>query len=242
MTRLFVENLSGVSTSIPLDKNRSHYVKKVLRYSLGDELIVFDGSGKEYLCSVSDLKEKVILIVKEIKESEIKPSKDIILLQGLLKGKKMDLVVQKATEIGIKMIIPVITGRSQIRRVSRGDRWRKIANEALRQCGRVDTVAIEDAVNFSDLINNALPHFEGALKIVFYEKIRKPLHVLEEELKGAKKIVLFTGPEGGFSSEETQLLEDNGFRVVSMGDLILRAETAAIVASGIIQYICNKPS
>ncbi len=240
MTRLFVENLSDVSTSIPLDRNASHYVKKVLRYSMGDELIVFDGSGKEYLCSISDLKEKVILNVKEIKESKIKPSRDIILLQGLLKGKKMDLVVQKATEIGVKTIVPVITGRSQTRRVSKGDRWRKIANEALRQCGRVDTVAIEEAVNFSDLVNNALPHYEDALKIVFYEKSRKPLHVIEEELKGAKKIVLFTGPEGGFSSEETQLLEDNGFRVVSMGDLILRAETAAIVASGIIQYISNK--
>jgi 16S rRNA (uracil1498-N3)-methyltransferase len=235
MTRLCVENLSDVSTSIPLDRNASHYVKKVLRYSMGDELIVFDGSGKEYLCSISDLKEKVILNVKEIKESKIKPSRDIILLQGLLKGKKMDLVVQKATEIGVKTIVPVITGR-----VSKGDRWRKIANEALRQCGRVDTVAIEEAVNFSDLVNNALPHYEDALKIVFYEKSRKPLHVIEEELKGSKKIVLFTGPEGGFSSEETQLLEDNGFQVLSMGDLVLRAETAAIVASGIIHYICNK--
>lgn len=242
MTRLFIENLHQGAASITLDSNNSHYVKKVLRFSVGDELIVFDGSGKEYICSVSNLKDSVTLNVKEIKESDIKPTRDIVLLQGVLKGKKMDIVIQKATEIGIKTVIPVVTERSQIRSSSKRDRWRKIAREASRQCGRADTVAIEDTVNFSDLVNNTLPQYKDALKIVFYEKSRKALHVLEEELKEAKKIVLFTGPEGGFSNAEMQILENDGFQVLSMGDLILRAETASIVASGIIQYICNTPA
>jgi 16S rRNA (uracil1498-N3)-methyltransferase len=241
MIRLFVENLSEASVSIALDKEQSHYLSKVLRLSVGDALIIFDGSGKEYICSVTGLKDRVALRVRDIRESEIKASKDITLFQGLLKGKKMDLVIQKTAEIGIRAIVPVISERTQIRRTSKGDRWRKIAHEASRQCGRSDIIGIKDTVSFDDLKKNVVPHYEDAMKIVFYEKGIEPIHKIEERIQRADRIVLFTGPEGGFSDREVQSLLDSNFYISGLGDYILRAETAAIVASGIIQYICNKP-
>ena len=242
MTRLFIDDLSDISHFITLEKKNSHYVSKVLRCSSGDELVLFDGSGKECRCIVSAINTEVTLRVKDIKTSDIQPLKYIILLQGLLKGKKMDLIVQKTTEVGIKKIIPVITERSQIRRTSKRERWQKIAHDASRQCGRTDIVEISDAIAFDDLLFHFLPYVDNALKVVFYEKSSEPLYRLEEKLCSKETTVIFTGPEGGFTEDEIQTLKDKGFYVSGLGDFVLRAETAAIVSTGIVQYISSKSS
>jgi 16S rRNA (uracil1498-N3)-methyltransferase len=240
MTRLFIDGLSEQNGLISLDKKTAHYVSNVLRLSDGNELVVFDGSGNEYVCSISQMNDKVLLRIIESRESDRTPKKDIILLQGLLKGQKMDLVVQKATEVGVKKIIPVVTGRSQIRKTSKVPRWQTIAQEASRQCGRADIVNVEEAVSFETLLSNEIHAFRDSLKIVFYERSEEPIYLLEKEIQTADSIVLFLGPEGGFHEHEIHKLRDKGFHVTGLGDFILRAETAAIVASGIVQYIIGK--
>ena len=161
MTRLFIDGLFEQNGLISLDKKTAHYVSHVLRLTDGNELIVFDGSGKEYVCSLSLMNDKVLLRIIDSRESERTPKKEIILLQGLLKGQKMDLVVQKATEVGVKKIIPVVTGRSQIRKTSKVTRWQTIAQEASRQCGRADIVSVEDAVSFESLLSEVIPSYRS---------------------------------------------------------------------------------
>jgi 16S rRNA (uracil1498-N3)-methyltransferase len=240
MTRLFIDGITQQNGLISLGKKTAHYVRHVLRLTDGHELIAFDGSEKEYVCSVSLMNDKVLLRVIESRESKRIPAKDIILLQGLLKGQKMDLVVQKASEIGVKKIIPVITGRSQLRKTSKVPRWRTIAQEASRQCGRSDVMSVDEAVTFEKLLDDVIPTYRDSLKVVFYERSEEPVYVLENEIQSASSIVLFLGPEGGFHEEEIHKLGYKGFHITGLGDFILRAETAAIVASGIVQYIIGK--
>ena len=164
---------------------------------------------------------------------DTEPSLQITLLQGLLKGDKMDLVIQKATELGVSEIIPVITGRSQIRETRKLERWRKIAQESSRQSGRVGVPAVHDTVDVDYLLARQPVPERG---IIFWEEGGESLSTIMGRFMGRKAIELFTGPEGGFSGEEVRALRETGFSVATLGRRILRAETAAVVALGIVQY------
>lgn len=240
MTRLFIDLVPYETGLIKLDKKYSHYVKHVLRYSERDELIVFDGTGKEYTCRVSSIEGGVTLLVESVAESGIKPRTNIVLMQGLLKGRKMDVVLRKAVEMGIKTVIPVFTDRSQIRKTSKLSRWRTIAYEASRQCGRSDVMDIRDVAALIDAVSYVLSEYPEALKIVFYESSDVSLRTLEDAIKGSEDIIIFIGPEGGFSPYEIGFLRNEGFHAAGLGKVIMRAETVPLVSAGIIQYIAGQ--
>lgn len=237
MIRLFLPALPEHPKTIRLDRAQSRYVVKVLRSRKGDRLTLFDGSGRELLCSILDGGDHVVLAVESQKVSDIKPLKNIALAQGLIKGQKMDLVVQKAAELGIRTFIPVVTERSQVRTTAKVPRWKKIAAEASEQCRRADVMDIREVDTLDNFLSFISRTYPKALKIVFYEEGGKSLKSFEEEIRTSEDIVLFTGPEGGFSREEINLLAGAGFEAVYLGRMILRAETASIVAAGIIQYM-----
>ncbi|HDZ88363.1 MAG TPA: 16S rRNA (uracil(1498)-N(3))-methyltransferase [Nitrospirae bacterium] len=240
MTRLFIERISASKGIIILDRENSHYVRNVLRFSRGDKLTVFNGTGREYVCTVFSLTENVTLSIADVVESHIKPLKEIILLQGLLKGRKMDIVVRKATEIGVGSIVPVVTERSRIRSTSKVLRWRKIAMEASRQCRRTDVPNVSHPIDADDLFTDFLSRYPDALKVVFYENGKTPVGDFRKQIREAKTVIILVGPEGGLSDGEVETLAGAGFKVAGLGDFILRAETASLISAGIIQYISGQ--
>jgi len=144
----------------------------------------------------------------------------------------MDLVIQKATELGVAEIVPVITERSQLRTTRKLQRWQKIAEEASRQSGRNRIPLIHEPEAFETAIVS-----QGLNKgIIFWEEKGAPFSAAVAELKNENRIVLCIGPEGGFSAQEVRAASQNSFVVTSMGKRILRAETAAISAVAIVQY------
>jgi 16S rRNA (uracil1498-N3)-methyltransferase len=159
---------------------------------------------------------------------------DIILAQGLLKGEKMDFVIQKATELGVTAIIPAVTERSQIRETRKHPRWKKIAEEASRQSGRTRVPEIFETCSFEDIFNcSALTSGKG---IIFWEQAGEELSGILNRLSVADKICLLIGPEGGFSEKEALSASAKGFLTATLGSRILRAETAAIAAVSVIQF------
>jgi 16S rRNA (uracil1498-N3)-methyltransferase len=173
----------------------------------------------------------------------------ITLAQGITKGDKMDLIIQKATELGVGKIIPLITERSQIRHTYKVERWKKIALSASRQSGRDMIPEIDAPVDFTKFLERSHPRLEkgpacpvgkgkgGFSGIIFSEEHKeRNLKKVLSGFKDIKNITLLIGPEGGFSNKEVITAVEKGFIETSLGPRILRAETAPIAAISIIQY------
>ncbi|MGB9680070.1 MAG: RsmE family RNA methyltransferase [Thermoanaerobacteraceae bacterium] len=217
----------------------AHHLLKVLRYKVGDEIIVSDGEIK-YRALFSGIKESnIILKILQPINSEKIENADITLFQGLPKADKMEFIIQKCTEIGVNKFIPVNTKYSVVnlnnynteRKISR---WRKIAVEASKQSGRFTLPEVLMPINFSDVLDKIC---DFDLFIVPYEKETNITikHIFKDFTK-AKRIGIFIGPEGGFSVEELEQLVKNGAISITLGPNILRTETAAIVVSAIIMH------
>lgn len=213
---------------------------RVLRLKKGDEFQIADNSGRKYLVRLNRFEGKEVEaeIVREIVEK--KGSKlEILLAQGLPKGKKMDLILQKATELGVTRVIPVITERTIVRLSERETavkevRWQKIAKEAAQQANRWDVPEVSAPIPYPHLFDLLEPQ---DLSIILWEE--EQAQGLKDLLKGLsdiKKVAILIGPEGGFSKDEVALAKRKGFFSVSLGRRILRTETAGIAIIGIIQY------
>lgn len=234
MTRLFLDNAIQKESVVHLTGEKAHYISTVLRCKALDPLIVTDSTGTAYSARISAItkKQTTLEILDPIIQDNESPL-DIVLVQGLLKGEKMDLVIQKATELGVKEIAPVVTERSQVRETRKLQRWQKIAEEASRQCGR----------NMIPLVHGPAA-YEAAISvqgrgsgIICWEKGEAPFSAAVHEFKDENKIVLCIGPEGGFSEKEVQAAKDCGLTVASLGRRILRAETAALTAVALAQFV-----
>jgi 16S rRNA (uracil1498-N3)-methyltransferase len=232
MPKLFLSAADMSVRPLAIRGEKAKYLAAVLRCRPGDRMVIHDGQGNSYTAEITavtvgevtaDLLEKI----KWEADSEL----HIALLQGLLKGEKMDYVIQKATELGVREIVPVVTERSQLRETRKVPRWRKIAEEAARQSGRNSVPRIHEATGFEELPVDALP--KG---ILFWEQGGSDFGGALRRLEGLGAISLFTGPEGGFSEKEIASATGKGFLVATLGRRILRAETAAITAVAITQF------
>lgn len=235
MTRLFVDSTVREHSTLELSGDKSHYLSVVLRSAPGDTLIVTGTDGSSFHARISAFVKKTAQIdildrCEPIPESKLR----IILLQGLLKGEKMDLVIQKATELGVSQVMPVITERSLVRETRKLDRWRKIAEEAARQSGRA---SIPEIAEPQDLLTSVKNADTTSLRIIFWEQGGDPFSSVLRAAAGSDRIILCTGPEGGFSGAEVSAANAEGFRTASLGQRILRAETAAIAVVSIAQYV-----
>lgn len=204
----------------------------VLRVKTGEIITVFDGLGFKYDCRILQINKKNFIAEKLSKAPySVESPVSITLAQGITKGEKMDFIIQKATELGVNKIIPLITERSQVRHTAKIERWRKIALSAAEQSCRGKAPEINEPVSL-----------EGFLKgrhtgIIFYEEeTGKHLKQTLKNVRDFKEITLLVGPEGGFSKEEVTAAVEKGFLEASLGPRILRAETAAIKAISIVQY------
>lgn len=234
------ENICDDEAYFPEDESR--HITKVFRHRVGDIIKAFDGQGKEFTLKLEGKREKgIICRILTSKDYCEQKFADISIGIGLLKGNKMDYVIQRLTELGISEIFPVITNRT-VRNISaqkeklRQARWQKITIESSKQCLRHNIPVVREVTGFSDFISNST---DFDLKIILWEEENKVFlkDILKKNVATDKiRVLLFIGPEGGFTLEEVKLAADSGFTSVSLGRRIIRAEGAAIVAMSILQY------
>lgn len=211
------------------------HIAKSLRMRLGETLILCH-DGVDYICKIVDFEKNSVLVeLVSVQSCEAEPKVAVTLFQGLPKGDKMDLIVQKAVEVGVCAIVPTLTRRC----VSRPDektlqkkvqRWQKIALEAAKQSGRGIVPKVLDVQDFSQTVTLSAQKEQA---ILFYEADGVPLKSI---LQQPKSVSIFIGPEGGFEEEEVKLALESGVNICSLGHRILRTETAAIVASALTVY------
>lgn len=235
MTRLFVKGTLRVGDEYSPTREERHYLKNVLRVITGERVILIDEKGGEFEAEagISGRKELNILVTKKLPAREAAKFQ-IHLYVGLLKGKKMERQVRDASGLGVLSITPFVSSRAIQRELSAKslDRMRKIAAEEGRVSRTNRVMEVFPPLDYSDALNSA----EGE-KLIFWEEGGKDLKDhLSVKKTWPKKIFIFTGPEGGFSTEEIERAKNLGFTVLSLGDRILRAEVAPIVVTSIVQY------
>jgi 16S rRNA (uracil1498-N3)-methyltransferase len=242
MRRFFVdpENISG-STAVLAGQDARH-ISKVLRLKTGTQVVLFDGSGSYYesvltRISPSRVEAKIVSIIPYIESAEVMQPQ-LHLAMGLVKGKKMDLIIQKITELGVAGLHPFnsrfCSATDQDR--NRHTRWQNIAREACKQCNRPKPPVISPVRNLSDLL--AAEGEKHVLKLFFWENKegQKAIGEIFTSLEKIKSVIAIIGPEGGFSPEEVQQAVEKSFEPVTMGSRILRSETAAVAAVAILQH------
>lgn len=221
-----------------------NHLKNVLRKKINDKINVCNSdTQKNYECVIKNIEEnkivcKILDEVKSLAESNL----NITIFQGLPKSDKMELIIQKSTELGVKAIVPVITKRTVIKlkdkdKQNKIDRWRKIAEVAAKQSGRDIIPTIENIINIADIkfddYDKILVLYENEEKISIKDEIEQLKNDNKEELN----IGIVIGPEGGFAESEIEQLRLNqNVSVVTLGKRILRTETVALVVSGILMY------
>ncbi len=215
----------------------------------GDTLLLCDGQGTEYHVAIAEISKSEIKtdIVSQTRR-ELAACR-ITLGQGLPKSDKMDWIMQKATELGVSNILPLVTERTIVKvrdEEKRIGRWQKICREAAMQSNRPDIPQVEQIRSFRDFISSldpgprpltpGSPVPPGTLLLFPWEEASAPIKEVLKRNAGAAHIIVLIGPEGGFSSNEASMAREKGFHAVSLGRNILRTETAAIAALSMIGY------
>lgn len=240
MPRFFVDDTSG--DRIIITGETARHISKSLRMTVGEELVLCSGNGYDCGCVIDEVFAEsvaVSVISREISRSE--PDIDLTLYQCLPKGDKMELIIQKCVELGVKRIVPVISGRC----ISRPDdkamakkilRWNKIALEAAQQSERGIIPQVSDVMGFDQALGQMS---EDTLAILFYEKGGAELDKLLTGINsGTEKrtVSMMIGPEGGFDEKEAELAHLEGIMTATLGPRILRTETAGMTAAAVIMY------
>lgn len=231
MRRFYSPTENFSERSVTLDANETRHLRDVLRLREGEDVSVFDGTGKEFRCSVTEIKKKYssLSIIEAIKPASPESPFEITIASTVLNGEKYDLIVQKAVELGVVRLVPLETIRGDVKTkdaAKRLSRWRRIALEATKQTGRAKLMEIADPMTFRDLVSSDLK------MALFSERDGSGL----SSLKPTKKITALYGPKGGWDDSELEFAAEKGVTIVTLGGRILRAETAAIAITAILQH------
>ena len=228
--RLFVDHTLGEAQSVPLSKDQAHYIFSVMRKSIGETILIFDGNNGEWEASIEEISKKsgVLFCIQQTKPQIMPP--DLWLFFSPLKKVRTDFIVEKATELGVAKIIPVQTEHTNADRVKLS-RLSAHAIEAAEQCGGTYIPKIEELQK----INEVLENFPPDRRLLFCDEKLQASEVNLENLKKGKWAIL-VGPEGGFSEIERNYLKGLKFTSsISLGPRILRADTAAVTAISLWQ-------
>lgn len=241
MRYFFIEQSAISGTTAVITGSDARHVKTVLRLKPGDKIGFFDGRGFEYRAEIIAFSpESINVSITDSFPSTAESPVQIVIAQAFLKEKKMDGLVRQLSELGITKWIPFFAERSVSRpdkkQISaRTQRWKKIAKEALKQCKRGRIIEIGETVFFEEMLDLG-ESFD--LKIVFWESEFKLANAqLPKPDQQIKTIFAVLGPEGGLTSREIESTRNRGFVTAALGPRILRAETATIAASVLLQYI-----
>ncbi|HTK39033.1 MAG TPA: 16S rRNA (uracil(1498)-N(3))-methyltransferase [Pyrinomonadaceae bacterium] len=232
MRRFYAPTQNFEKVAAFLDENETRHLRDVLRLREGAEISVFDGEGREFLCEVLKIgkKRSDLQVISETLPPAPESPLDLTLAPALIKGEKFDMVVQKAVELSVERLTPLITHRCDVKlkdRSNKTERWRRIALEAAKQSGRARLTQIDEPVEFSSLLKSDIRGM-----IMFSERGGGNF----ENVPTKKEITAITGPEGGWEDSEIEAARDAGAAIITLGGRILRAETAAVAITAILQH------
>ena len=228
MRRLYVAP-AQLAPTVLLDDEQRRYLA-VLRLAIGEALEIFDGRGARFVARVSG---PSTLALGEALAALPARGLDVVLAQGLAKGDKLELVVQKATELGVSRIVPLATERAVVklaagRAEDRVARWQRIAEASARQCGRADVPEVTATKSLALLVEP-----DRVCLLLDPESTLR----LSTAARGASRLLIAVGPEGGFTPEERSSAIAAGMIAVSLGPLVLRTETAGLAALAVVQHL-----
>lgn len=241
MYHFFVEPGQIGAEEITITGSDVNHIKNVLRMKPGEEIGVSNGSDREYHCRIRSLEpEQITAEILSEKQTGAELPADLYLFQGLPKGDKMELVIQKAVELGAAGIIPVASRRAVVKLDGKKEeaklrRWNLIAESAAKQSGRTVIPPVKGVMSFREALDAA-----GELDLILFpyecaegmEKTRQAF----DSVKPGMKVGIFIGPEGGFDQGEAELAAERGAAVVTLGKRILRTETAGMAVLSILMY------
>ncbi|MGW8193344.1 MAG: 16S rRNA (uracil(1498)-N(3))-methyltransferase [Desulforhopalus sp.] len=244
MHRFFFDPGNRSGETVTLSEEESRHITRVLRLKVGHEIELFDGSGTLYYGVLAVIDRRVVAHLSGIASTCRGDSKVVWVQQGLLKGEKMDMVVQKCTELGVAGITPFHSSRCQGKLDAglarkKHERWQRISVAACKQCLRLQPMQLDEPQRFNDLLEKRAAGDDGTLRLLFWEEERN-VHLQDvAAIDTAPSINLMCGPEGGFSPDEVEAARSIGWQTVSLGERILRAETATLSAVSIVQYLAG---
>ena len=231
--RFFAPQSALSNNLITITGDEFYHLSKVLRHKIGYKIIVSLEDGKDYYCTITKMeKDSCEAIVDDVEDNPCISDVKITLFQAIPKGSKIDLIIQKTTELGVDEIVPFYSKYTNEKKFNI-ERNKKIAVEASKQSGRAKITKIRDVISFEDMLDMLL---KFDLVIMPYEHSTEGRIGDIKKLKTAKNIAYIIGSEGGFDALEVQKAQEKGAKIVTLGKTILRVETAAIVALAIIKY------
>ena len=218
-----------------------NHIKNVLRMHTGEEIMILDGNGMEYRCEIEAISDEILARILEAKKTEAELSVRLLLFQGLPKKDKMELIIQKAVELGVSEIIPVLTKRTVVKLEDKKkeqkklERWQAIAEAAAKQSGRGIIPKVCEAVKFTEAVKQA----EALDEVLIPYELAEGMDEARERIRGLhgkKTIGIFIGPEGGFEEDEIALAVKSGIHPITLGKRILRTETAGLCILSVIMF------
>lgn len=237
MRRFYTPPANINEGQICLNADEARHLRDVLRLRPGEKVQVFNGLGLEFLCEIVTIEKQAstLRILQAIQPGSPESNLELTLAAALLKGEKFDLVIQKAVELGVTGFVPIVTKRTDVRLKEvqkKLERWRKIVVESSKQCGRAGLMKIEAPLGFEDLIRHSkVDGGKSAKLILFSERSGEKF----SSIRADQTITAVTGPEGGWEDSEIEFARSNQIKIVTLGGRIMRAETAAIVVTALLQ-------
>jgi 16S rRNA (uracil1498-N3)-methyltransferase len=240
LTRIHVPGRLDAGGEITLPSQAGEHLTRVLRLAAGAPFIMFDGHGGEYAGEIAATGRQVRARVLRHDPIERESPLELTLLQGVARGERMDLIVQKATELGVARIVPVLTERTVVKldprqRERKREHWQSIVVSACEQCGRNRVPPVQEALSFGDALR-LLP--EDATRCLLAADATVSLAQAAVHAAGAK-LVLLIGPEGGLADPEEKYAHANGFISCRLGPRIMRTETAGLAALAALQAVAG---
>ena len=243
MPKFFVEPFKVNNDKIIIDTDDVAHITKALRHKVGDTITLCDGEKNDYICTIADIsRECIVCDIIDRRENKAEPTIALTVCLALPKGDKADFVVQKTVELGASRIV-MFEGENSVSRASsdaravkkKVEKWQKTALEAAKQCGRGIIPEVVGIYSFSEAMDLA----KKDDRIVFLHEKEDKGKLMSVSWDDIKTVSLFIGPEGGFCDEEAETASESGALVVTLGERILRLETAAVSAAAIIMHITD---
>lgn len=241
MHHFFISSDSKIGNQIYIKGSDVNHIRNVLRMKAGEELLISDGQGNDYLCRLTGFTDTEV--ISEILDEEYAGTEldaKLYLFQALPKNDKMEMIIQKAVELGVYAVVPVKTSRCVVKlddkkAASKIKRWTGISESAAKQSRRSIIPKVENPLTFKEAIE-MVKDFD--MKIIPYENFKdmeETVRVLNDVEK-KEKIAIFIGPEGGFAPEEIEMAMQNGIQPISLGKRILRTETAGMAILSVLMF------
>jgi 16S rRNA (uracil1498-N3)-methyltransferase len=239
MSRFYVRPEDVNGDEIRVSKEEAHHIIDVMRMLPGDTIVAFDGTGKEYTGKIlNTAKDNLRIKIEKTHEIGLENKVYVTLAQALPKRAQMDFIVEKATELGVDEIIPLVTERTIVhlpkeKREKKRKHWQDIAINAAKQCGRLDIPRVLPSIKFSEILEGTKRYDLSILACL--HKGTKPIKEMIANFKG-KRILVMIGPEGDFTPLEIESARSLGVKLVSFGRLVLRVDTAALFILSVLHY------